>query len=150
MPVRLLIKKLGAGESSSLQCRYGASMGFSSGVSAVIRSVSLRQMWRLADDPQLAEFLRLMQPRRAGAIWSNEDAELAKHSSRAAAEPRAAGKQQAGGRVAAGLETSLQPTGHDVSASRSRAAAAQLHHEAAAEGEKGYRACTDPCLMFSI
>ena len=30
-----------------------------------------------AEDPQLAEFLQLMQPRRAGAIWSNEDASLA-------------------------------------------------------------------------
>ena len=26
-----------------------------------------------ADDPQLAEFLQLMQPRRAGTIWSNDD-----------------------------------------------------------------------------
>ena len=30
-----------------------------------------------AEDPQLAEFLRLMQPRRAGNLWSNEDATLA-------------------------------------------------------------------------
>ena len=30
-----------------------------------------------ADDPQLAEFLQLMQPRRAGTIWSNDDVTLA-------------------------------------------------------------------------
>ena len=30
-----------------------------------------------AEDPQLAEFLQLMQPRRAGNLWSNEDATLA-------------------------------------------------------------------------
>ena len=30
-----------------------------------------------ADDPQLADFLRLMQPRRAGTIWSNDDVTLA-------------------------------------------------------------------------
>lgn len=29
------------------------------------------------DDPQLAEFLQLMQPRRAGTIWSNDDVTLA-------------------------------------------------------------------------
>lgn len=29
-----------------------------------------------ADDPQLAEFLQLMQPRRAGTIWSNDDVTL--------------------------------------------------------------------------
>ena len=30
-----------------------------------------------ADDPELADFLRLMQPRRAGTIWSNDDVALA-------------------------------------------------------------------------
>ncbi len=30
-----------------------------------------------AEDPKLAEFLQLMRPRHAGAIWSNEDAMLA-------------------------------------------------------------------------
>ena len=38
-----------------------------------------------ADDPQLAEFLQLMQPRRAGNIWSNEDVQLAQKGSKAAA-----------------------------------------------------------------
>ena len=124
-------------------------LGSSSGLTAVIRCVSLRPVWRSADDPQLAEFLRLMQPRRAGAIWSNEDAELAKQSSQAAApKPRAAGKQQAGGRVAAGSGAALQPTEHGVPAGRSRAAAAQPHHRAA-EGEEGCQACTGPRLVES-
>ena len=39
-----------------------------------------------ADDPQLAEFLQLMQPRRAGNIWSNEDAHLAQPGSKPAAK----------------------------------------------------------------
>lgn len=41
-----------------------------------------------ADDPELAEFLQLMQPRRAGTIWSNDDvapAKLAKQGGAAAA-----------------------------------------------------------------
>ncbi|BDA49748.1 Multiple RNA-binding domain-containing protein 1 [Coccomyxa sp. Obi] len=33
------------------------------------------------EDPKLAEFLQLMQPRRAGTIWSNEDTVLAAASS---------------------------------------------------------------------
>ncbi|KAL3138544.1 hypothetical protein ABBQ32_006320 [Trebouxia sp. C0010 RCD-2024] len=40
------------------------------------------------DDPELAEFLQLMQPRRAGTIWSNDDvapAKLAKQGGAAAA-----------------------------------------------------------------
>lgn len=110
----------------------------------------MRHVRRSADDPQLAEFLRLMQPRRAGAIWSNEDAELAKQSSQAAApKPRAAGKQQTGGRVAAGSGAALQPTEHGVPVSRSRAAAAQPHRGGAAEGEQGCQACTGPCLIDS-
>ena len=106
--------------------------GLSSELTAVTRCVSLRQVWRSADDPQLAEFLRLMQPRRAGAIWSNEDAELAKQSS------QAAGKPQAGGHMAAGSGAALQPTEHGVRGSRSRATAVSpSHHGGAAEGEKG-------------
>ncbi len=49
----------------------------------------MTRLFLSAEDPKLAEFLQLMQPRRAGAIWSNEDTELAA----AAAQTRtAAGK----------------------------------------------------------
>ena len=37
-----------------------------------------------ADDPQLAEFLQLMQPRRAGTIWSNDDVTLAQATAKGA------------------------------------------------------------------
>ena len=120
---------------------WGASVCFSAGIPPVIRCVSLRQVWRSADDPQLAEFLRLMQPRRAGNIWSNEDAELAKQSSQAAAKQHAAGKPQAGGRVVAGSGAALQPRKRHVLTSADRAAAAQLHREGAAEGAQGCQAC---------
>lgn len=42
-----------------------------------------------AEDPKLAEFLQLMQPRRAGTIWSNEDATLAATSARKLPPPPA-------------------------------------------------------------
>ena len=48
------------------------------------------------DDPQLAEFLQLMQPRRAGAIWSNEDvalAQAAKQAKPGAVQPLKQAKQ---------------------------------------------------------
>ncbi len=60
-----------------------------------------------ADDPQLAEFLQLMQPRRAGNIWSNEDAQLTQKGSRAAAAqapPQAAGKAKSSCEAADALE----------------------------------------------
>ena len=46
----------------------------------------------VADDPQLAEFLQLMQPRRAGTIWSNDDVAPAKLAKQGSA-PAAATKQ---------------------------------------------------------
>lgn len=45
-----------------------------------------------AEDPQLAEFLQLMQPRRAGKMWSNEDANLATAPEQAV--PRAQGSKE--------------------------------------------------------
>ena len=135
MPVGLHRRNLGLARAACIQCMHSAFLGSSCGLAAVISFVFLRQVWRSADDPQLAEFLRLMQPRRAGAIWSNEDAELAKQSSQAAGKPRAAGKPQAGGHMAAGSGAALQPTEHVVPASRSKVAAAQPHHKGTAEGE---------------
>ena len=143
-------EKLGPGASSLLRRMHGALLCFPRAVTAVVRCVSLRRVWRSADDPQLAEFLRLMQPRRAGNIWSNEDSELAKQSSQAAAKPRAASKLQAGGLLAAGSEAAPQPTEPGVSARRRRAAAVPPYHEDAAEGEQGFQACMEPCLMYSI
>ena len=49
----------------------------------------------VADDPQLAEFLQLMQPRRAGTIWSNDDVAPAKLAN-----------ARTGGAVAAGTKPS--------------------------------------------
>lgn len=49
-----------------------------------------------ADDPQLAEFLQLMQPRRAGNIWSNEDAHLAQPGSKPAAKSGSGASAQPG------------------------------------------------------
>ncbi len=43
-----------------------------------------------ADDPQLAEFLQLMQPRRAGTIWSNDDVTLAQPAVKGGAAQSAA------------------------------------------------------------
>jgi hypothetical protein len=52
-----------------------------------------------ADDPQLAEFLQLMQPRRAGNIWSNEDAHLAQPGSKPAAKSGSGATAQPGNRA---------------------------------------------------
>ena len=63
-----------------------------------------------ADDPQLAEFLQLMQPRRAGTIWSNDDTALAqatKQSSAGLPLPPNQAKQAKGQHKAAKLASAV-------------------------------------------
>ena len=76
-----------------------------------------------ADDPQLAEFLQLMQPRRAGNIWSNEDALLAQKSSQAATGEA---PPQAKSRPKSSVEEAGAP----------QKAAASQHAQAALRGRK--------------
>ena len=76
-----------------------------------------------------------MQPRRAGNIWSNEDAELAKKGHQAAAKAKADSKAQPICKPAAGAKAATQmPKQAEPAASRS-AAEAEEYEESASEGE---------------
>ena len=96
-----------------------------------------------ADDPQLAEFLQLMQPRRAGTIWSNEDAELAQKGSRIA---KAEAPTQADRRAKISSESgsALQKTRasqHAEPAPRSSAWTAEIQPASASAGEHVLLSC---------
>ena len=53
-----------------------------------------------AEDPQLAEFMRVMQPRRQAAIWANDDAPQPARPSQAPPAAPAAARAPAGGAAA--------------------------------------------------
>ncbi|CAL8464375.1 g3910 [Coccomyxa elongata] len=88
------------------------------------------------EDPKLAEFLQLMQPRRAGAIWSNEDTLLAAASSqkRSTALAQATGANAAEGLAA--VEGTVSHARKDVRAGPGRDAADEADESSGSESEE--------------